>query len=348
MKNTTLIKDFNEKDLMEECTKLGYPKFHGSQLFKWLFKEKCSKYNEMSDIPTALQKKLKDKFFISSLAIYKQQYSKKDDTVKFLLQTIDNEFIETVSIIDGDRHTICLSSQIGCNVDCDFCATGKMGLKRNLSVAEIIDQFIIISKSINKKVTNIVFMGMGEPFLNYNNVLKSCDIFTHTKAFNLSAKRITISTAGILTKIKLFFDEEHKYKLAISLNASNNLLRDKIMPINSKWTIEDLISIVKNNQNKYNQIIMFEYVLLKDLNDSSADAMQLANLLKGVTCKINLIPFNEIDGKYKRPTLKKINLFSKILHEHRNNYRVFIRWSKGEDINAACGQLATNINEKYS
>ena len=120
------------------------------------------------------------------------------------------------------------------------------------------------------------------------------------------------------------------------------------MPINSKWTIEDLISIVKNNQNKYNQIIMFEYVLLKDLNDSSADAMQLANLLKGVTCKINLIPFNEIDGKYKRPTLKKLNLISKILHEHRNNYRVFIRWSKGEDINAACGQLATNINEKYS
>jgi 23S rRNA (adenine2503-C2)-methyltransferase len=187
-------------------------------------------------------------------------------------------------------------------------------------------------------------MGMGEPFLNYNNLIRSCEILTNHNAFNLSSKRITISTSGILPKIDLYIKENHTYKLAISLNASNNDFRDKIMPINKKWNIEKIITSVKKYKFFDSRPIMFEYVLLKGLNDSKEDAIRLANILKGIKCKVNLIPFNEIKGYYKRPNKDQINYFSQTLNDSNPHLRVLIRWSKGEDINAACGQLAT-INE---
>jgi len=345
MKKTNYLKDYNENELNTICSDLDYPKFHGTQVFKWLYQKGCQDINQMSDIPIELQNKLKKKFTLDLLSIHKKQKSKKDNTVKFLLKTLDGNFIETVSMIDDGRHTVCISSQIGCNVDCDFCATGKMGLIRNLSTGEIIEQLLIVKKNISKKVTNIVFMGLGEPFLNYKNVIKSCDIFANPKAFNLGTKRITISTAGILSKVKKYIEEEHKYKLAISLNASNNKVRSEIMPINNKWNIEDIINEIQKYKFNKHRVIMFEYVLLKDLNDKKEDALELSSLLKNIHCKINLIPFNSIYGKFKRPTDERINDFSKILHKNRGNYRVFIRWSKGEDIDAACGQLATNSNE---
>ena len=270
--------------------------------------------------------------------------SKIDKSTKFLLQTNDNYNIETVSMIENNRHTVCLSSQIGCSVDCDFCATGKMGIIRNLSSGEIIEQIITIMNHINIPITNIVFMGMGEPFLNYKNVIKSCEILCDHNGFNLSSKRITISTSGILPKIDLFIKENHKYKIAISLNASNDKVRNEIMPINKKWNIESLIKSIKKYSFYESRPIMFEYVLLKNINDDKKDAIELANILKGIKCKVNLIPFNEIKGKYSRPDTDQINLFSKTLNESNPDLTVLTRWSKGEDINAACGQLAT-INE---
>jgi len=345
MKKTTLIKDLNESDLMELCNSLNFPKFHGTQIYKWLFQKKCESINEMTDIPLDLQNRIIDKFQMDALTIFKKNKSKIDDTIKFLLKTKDDKYIETVSMIDGNRHTVCISSQIGCNVDCDFCATGKMGIIRNLSTGEIIEQLLIVSSHVSKSITNVVFMGMGEPFLNYNNVISASEVFSNPKGFNLSTKKITISTAGILPKIKKYISDKHKFKLAISLNAPNDKLRDIIMPINKKWDISKILNEIKNYDFNKHRIIMFEYVLLKDFNDSDEDALALSKLLKNIVCKINIIPFNEIYGSYKRPTLKKINSFAKILHDNRGEYRVFVRWSKGEDIDAACGQLATKSDE---
>ena len=344
MEKKIILKGMNESDLQQYCVDLNQPKFHGSQLYRWMYKNNCADIDSMNNIPKILKKEIKENAVLNLLSIKTQSKSEIDNTTKFLLETHDLKYIETVSMIDNDRHTICLSSQIGCSVDCDFCATGKMGITRNLSTGEIIDQLIIIKEKINKPITNIVFMGMGEPFLNYNNLIRSCEILTNHNAFNLSSKRITISTSGILPKIDLYIKENHKYKLAISLNASNNDFRDKIMPINKKWNIEKIITSVKKYKFFDSRPIMFEYVLLKGLNDSKEDAIRLAKILKGIKCKVNLIPFNEIKGYYKRPDKDQINYFSQTLNDSNPHLRVLIRWSKGEDINAACGQLAT-INE---
>lgn len=338
-KKITLIGK-NQNELEEYCVANNFPKFHGEQLFRWLYKNNHLDLNKMNNIPKKLKEKISSECEISLLKIEKQSISKIDKTIKFLLKTTDNKLVESVSMIDKKRHTVCISSQIGCNVDCDFCATGKMGIDRNLNVGEIIEQLIIVKKNTSVPITNIVFMGMGEPFLNYRNVIESCKIFSDHKAFNLGTKRITISTAGVLPQINLFIKEKHKYKLALSLNAPNDLIRDKIMPINKKWNISELISSLKKYNFFKTRVIMFEYVLLKGINDSIENAKELSKLLKNIQCKVNLIPFNQISGIYKRSDNKTINNFADILNKH--NIRVLIRWSKGEDIDAACGQLATN------
>ena len=340
MQKKTILKGMDELDLQKYCLDLNLPKFHGTQLFRWLYKNNHLDLNKMNNIPKKLKEKINSDCEISLLKIKNKSISKIDKTIKFLLKTNDNKLIESVSMIDNKRHTVCISSQIGCNVDCDFCATGKMGIDRNLNVGEIIEQLIIVKKNTAVPITNIVFMGMGEPFLNYRNVIESCKIFSNHKAFNLGTKRITISTAGVLPQIDLFIKDKHKYKLALSLNAPNDLIRDKIMPINKKWNINELISSLKKYNFFKTRVIMFEYVLLKGINDSIENAKELAKLLKNIQCKVNLIPFNQISGIYKRSDNKTINDFADILNQH--NIRVLIRWSKGEDIDAACGQLATN------
>jgi 23S rRNA (adenine2503-C2)-methyltransferase len=243
-------------------------------------------------------------------------------------------------MVENNRHTVCLSSQAGCVLDCHFCATGELGLKRNLSTGEIVDQLIYVRENTDQPITNVVFMGMGEPFHNYDNVLNASDIFHSPKGFNLASTRITISTAGLLPQINKFIKEKRRYKLAISLNASNDKVRTEIMPINKKWSINDLIKSGKEYSNQKKRLIMFEYVLLKGINDSEEDALELARLLQGIPCKINLIPYNEIEGKYQRPDETTITKFSEILHNYRDEYRVLVRWSKGQDIAAGCGQLA--------
>jgi len=344
MAKKIILKGMDELELKEYCKSVNVPSFHGSQLYRWMYKNNCQSIDDMGNIPKKLKNEIKGNSIIKLLSMKIKSDSKIDQSTKFLIETVDKNYIETVSMIENNRHTICLSSQIGCNVDCDFCATGKMGIIRNLSAGEIIEQLIIVKKYKKRPITNIVFMGMGEPFLNYKNVIKSCKVLCNHNGFNLSSKRITISTAGILPKIDLYVKEKHKYKIAISLNASNDTIRDKIMPINKKWNIQSLIDSIKNYKFFDSRPIMFEYVLLKGLNDSEKNALQLANILKGIKCKVNLIPFNEIKGKYKRPDTNKINLFSKTLNKSNPNLIVLTRWSKGEDINAACGQLAT-INE---
>ena len=330
----------NQAELQSLCVKVGESKFRGVQLFEWMYRHGIVSFDSMLNVNKSFRKHLEEHCIIQTLQVEKRIPSKEDKSVKILFRTRDNHFIETVSMVDGDRHTVCLSSQSGCALDCSFCATGQQGFERNLSTGEIVDQLIFIRGNIDQSITNLVFMGMGEPFHNYKNVLNAADIFHSPKGFNLASTRITISTAGLLPQIKQFITEKRRYKLAISLNAADDRVRNNIMPVNKKWSIAELIKAGKEYSNQKKRQIMFEYVLLKGINDSENDALQLAQLLQGIPCKLNLIPYNETDGIYQRPNEAVITRFSKILHENRDEYRVLVRWSKGQDIDAGCGQLA--------
>ena len=330
----------NQAELQSLCVEAGESKFRGVQLFEWMYRHGIASFDSMLNVNKAFRKHLEKHYIIQTLQVEKMIPSKEDKSIKILFRTRDNHFIETVSMADGDRHTVCLSSQSGCALDCSFCATGQLGFERNLSTGEIVDQLIFVRGNIDQSVTNVVFMGMGEPFHNYKNVLNAADIFHSPKGFNLASTRITISTAGLLPQIKQFITEKRRYKLAISLNAADDKVRNNIMPVNKKWSIAELIKAGKEYSNQKKRQVMFEYVLLKGINDSENDALQLAQLLQGIPCKLNLIPYNETDGIYQRPDEAVITRFSEILHENRDEYRVLVRWSKGQDIDAGCGQLA--------
>ena len=334
------IKGMSQEELQSLCVDAGESKFRGGQLFEWMYRHGISSFDSMSNVNKSFREYLSENFTIQTLTVENKLPSKEDKSLKILFRTHDGHFIETVSMVDNNRHTVCLSSQVGCALDCDFCATGKLGLKRNLSTGEIVDQLIYVREGIDQPITNVVFMGMGEPFHNYDNVLNASDIFHSPKGFNLASTRITISTVGLLPQINQYIKEKRRYKLAISLNASNDKVRNEIMPINKKWPLKDLVKSGMEYSNQKKRLIMFEYVLLKGINDSEEDALELARLLQGIPCKINLIPYNEIEGKYQRPDETTIAKFSEILHNCRDEYRVLVRWSKGQDIAAGCGQLA--------
>ena len=330
----------NQDELQSLCVEAGESEFRGVQLFEWMYRHGIASFDSMLNVNKSFRKHLEKHYIIQTLQVEKMIPSKEDKSIKILFRTRDNHFIETVSMINGDRHTVCLSSQAGCALDCSFCATGQQGFKRNLSTGEIVDQLIFVRGNIDQSITNVVFMGMGEPFHNYKNVLNAADIFHSPKGFNLASTRITISTAGLLPQIKQFITEKRRYKLAISLNAADDRVRNNIMPVNKKWSIAELIKAGKEYSNQKKRQVMFEYVLLKGINDSENPALQLAQLLQGIPCKLNLIPYNETDGIYQRPDEAVITRFAKILHENRDEYRVLVRWSKGQDIDAGCGQLA--------
>ena len=334
-----ILKGKTLKELEVFIIDQGYPKYRARQLYTWLYKKGISDIQSMSNLSKDLQSFLNQHTVLNTLSLFKK--TEFDYTTKFLFQTKNNQYIESVSMIENDRHTVCLSSQVGCNVDCDFCATGKMGFIQNLSSGEIVDQLIFIKNNINQPITNIVFMGMGEPFLNYTNVINASNLMNDKFGLNFSARRITISTAGIVPKINQFINDKIRYNLAISLNATDDKTRDKLMPINKKWPISDLISLAK----KYNQNnrlkITFEYVLIDSVNDSIEDAKTLAKLLRNSNCKLNIIPFNSIGNQYKRPSTDKIERFLKTLYNQHQGFKILVRWSKGVEINAGCGQLAT-------
>ncbi len=327
-------------ELQSWCLEVGQSGYRGQQLFEWMYRHGISSFKNMSNVNKSFREYLENNCIIQTLKVEKISPSKADKSTKILFRTIDDKFIETISMIDKDRHTVCISSQVGCALDCGFCATGRMGLKRNLSSGEIVDQLIFVRDNKKNPITNVVFMGMGEPFHNYNNVISAADIFHSPRGFNLGATRITISTVGILPQIQQFISEKQRYKLAISLNAANDVSRTLIMPVNKKWSITELIKAGKKYSNMKKREVMFEYVLLKGINDSADDAHQLAHLLQGIPCKLNIIPYNETEGSYQRPDEITISQFSEILYDLRDKYRVFVRCSKGRDINAGCGQLA--------
>ncbi len=333
------IKGIPINELEEFVTQNGFPKYRAHQIYNWLYKKGVFDIRDMNNLSNDLKRFLIDNTIATTLTLFKQV--KCDNTIKFLFKTKTGQYIESVSMIEDDKHTICLSSQVGCSLDCDFCATGKMGFISNLNAGEIIDQLLLIRNNIKEPITNIVFMGMGEPFLNYRNVINAAKLMNDTSGLNFGAHRITISTAGIVPKINQFIESKLKFNLAISLNAVNDQTRNKLMPINKKWSISELIQIAKKFNKHHRNNITFEYVLIDSINDSEDDAIKLAQLLKNSDCKLNIIPFNYIGNEYKRPNETRIESFLKIIHQNHKGFRILVRWSKGVDINAGCGQLAT-------
>ena len=336
------IRNISIDELEHFLKACGEPTFRAKQIYQWLWKKNALSFDEMTNISKDLRDVLDNHFVINHIQVDKIQKS-SDGTIKNAVKLHDDHTVESVLIPTDDRTTACVSSQVGCAVDCDFCATGKMGFKKNLSAGEIIDQLLLIQDDINTPITNIVFMGMGEPFLNYNNVIKAAHLMNDKHGLNFSYHRITISTSGILPKINQFINDQLKYNLAISLNASDNETRNKLIPINKKWPIKELLSSLEvypgvNNSRR----ITFEYIMLDGVNDSINDAKKLVKLLKPIHAKVNLIPFNPWPGSiYRCSSYKTIRDFADEVC-YNGGITATVRHARGQDILAACGQLKSN------
>ncbi len=342
-----LIKGFTLSELQDYCNSVGEPKFRGNQLFNWLYNHISFDFHEMENLSKQLRNKLDLQCELQTLSLKTIQNSSSTGTKKYLFETSDKKNIESVIIPEKNRNTLCISTQVGCPLDCKFCATGLMGYKRNLTTGEVVDQYLLAAKEYGKKnITNIVFMGMGEPLLNFDTTLKSVEIFTHELTKGLSRNRITISTAGIPKKIKELADSNLRVKLAFSLHSAFDEIRNKIMPINKKYPLKENIDALQYYSAKTKTRITFEYTMLKDLNDRDEDVKALAKLCSKLASKINLIPFNSI--KHMNPGGISAELqptpYNKILdfadRLRNNNITVMIRETQGDDIAAACGQLA--------
>ena len=338
MKKSLIGKNLDE--FSDLCLELGVENFRSKQLFNWMYRNGVNDLTELKNLPRSLIDDLNISHCIHPLELINSTNSSSEKTNKFLFKTQSGALIESVLMNEKNRVTLCISTQVGCALDCKFCATAKMGFKENLSVGEILDQYLLTRQKIHKPITNIVFMGMGEPFLNYKNVIKAAKLLNDPNGINMGSKRITISTAGVISKIKQFTKSRERFKLAISLNGTTNEQRASIMPINIKNSLEELLNVSMKYTETLNRWLTFEYVLLKEINDSIEDAKRLLSMLKGMKkCKLNIIPYNETDGEFRRPDKDQIENFVIALRPAK--FPITVRWSKGTDIDAGCGQLAT-------
>ena len=334
MKN---IKEYNLDELQEELVNLGEKKYRAEQIFKWLYVDKVKEFDEMTNLSIELREKLKKEYTICNFKILKKQES-SDGTKKYLFDVLDGNAIESVLMEYHHGKTICVSSQIGCKMGCKFCASTGIKFIRSLTCGEIVEQILAVEQDIGDKISNIVFMGIGEPFDNYENVMKAIKIINNQKGLNIGARHISISTSGLVPMIYKFADEELQCTLSISLHATNDEKRSNMMPINNKYNIKELMEACKYYINKTNKRISFEYALAKDNNDNLEDAKELVKLLKGMLCHVNLIPINKIEnGKYTKSTNENIIKFRDYLND--NGIVATIRRELGSDIDAACGQL---------
>ncbi len=328
----------------------GWPRFRGEQVWRWVHDRGVRTFAEMTNLSAANRDAVAAVATLGGLTLAEAQVG-KDGTRKLRFVTHDGSSIESVLIPDADRDgktTICISSQVGCAVDCQFCATGKLGLKRNLDTSEIVDQ-VYLSKRLlaeaapERRLTNIVYMGMGEPLHNYDNLVQSLRILTHDKGAGFSPRRITVSTAGLVPKLERLGGEDVRPNLAVSLNAPNDAIRDLIMPINRKWNIAALLAALRAYPLAERRWITFEYVLLAGVNDSVGHAGELARLLRGMKAKVNIIPWNpHPEAPYERPTAAAIDAFQNECK--RLGFPTYLRTPRGDDIDAACGQLANRSN----
>jgi 23S rRNA (adenine2503-C2)-methyltransferase len=337
------IRTLTLPELKEYFESIGDKKFRAIQTYEWIWKKNAQSFEEMSNLSKELRQKLNEAFTLPAITVNTQQVS-NDGTIKSRFKTHDGHFIEGVLIPTEKRQTACVSSQIGCSLSCKFCATGYMDRKRNLDFDEIYDQVALINKqseeTYGKKLTNIVFMGMGEPLLNYKNVLHAIDKITSNDGLAMSPKRITVSTAGVAKQIRQLGDDKVKFNLALSLHAANDKKRDAIMPINESNSIDVLIDALNYFYDQTKNDITLEYILFKDVNDSIEDAQDLVKIYRRIpTHLINVIEYNPIENaSFAKPDEDRTEQFTQYLF--KNGVNVRIRRSRGKDIDAACGQLA--------
>lgn len=338
---------------------LDEPKYRAEQIFQWLYKFRVTSFDEMTNLSQSFREKLKKLAFIEQFSLITHQTSQLDGTKKFLFKLSDGKRIETVLIpprstaVDAeDRLTLCVSSQVGCALDCKFCATASMGFQRNLTVSEILNQFLTAQRFSDKPITNIVFMGMGEPMLNYENVMTAVDILSDQKGIGISPRRITISTAGYANFIKRMADEGRKAKLALSIHSLRDDIRTSLMPLNKKYNVEELLAALEYYKTKTKKGVMLEYIVFDGMNNSDEDVRLLVKASRRLNCRVNLIPFHSIEftnpqgisSTLQGASKESIEWFWKRLRHY--DVAAFIRHSAGVDIDAACGQLAVKNFQK--
>ena len=336
------IRSLNEDELKEILTFNSFKPFRANQIFHWIWKKSAHSFDEMSNLPESLIKFLKDNFVINFVKVHRMQKS-SDGTIKNAIKLFDGYIVECVLIPTKNRITACVSSQVGCSLNCKFCATAKLKRMRNLNPDEIYDQVVTINNQslqyFNRPISNIVFMGMGEPLMNFNNLIKSIEKISSDKGLNISQKRIVVSTSGIPKMIKKLADENLKVNLALSLHSAIEETRNKIMPFSSKFPLNDVKDSLNYWYTKTKRKITFEYIVWKGINDSIEHIDALVNFSKSITSKVNLIEYNSIgDQDFQSASPNMINLYKNILE--KNKITVTIRRSRGKDIDAACGQLA--------
>lgn len=333
------IKELGLTELEDKLLSWGLPKYHAEQIFSWIYQKGAFDFSSMSNVPAALRKKLAGEFYILGLALADLQKS-TDGTTKFLFELKDQNLIEAVNIPAAKRVTGCISSQVGCKFSCQFCASALKGFKRNLTVGEILDEVLYLKNNTRQaELTHIVFMGTGEPLDNYENVLKAIRVINSPQALNIGARRITISTSGIIPGIKRLAGEDLQVELAISLHAADDQTRSQLMPVNRRYPLEALIQCCHEYIAQTNRQITFEYILIKGLNSNLASAQNLVKLLKDLRlAKVNLIPANSIpELKIIPPAKTEILTFKEYLF--KSGINVTLRQERGQDIAAACGQL---------
>lgn len=342
MKN---IKDYNLEELKEELKSIGEKPFRAEQIFKWLYQDKVKSFDDMTNLSLELREKLKENYTICNFKILKKQES-SDGTKKYLFDVLDGNAIETVLMSYHHGYSICVSSQIGCKMGCKFCASTGIKFVRSLTSGEIVEQILAVEQDVNIRISNIVFMGIGEPLDNFDNVINAVKIINNPKGLNIGARHISISTSGLVPMIYKLAEQNTQCTLSISLHATTNEKRSSMMPVNNAYNIEELIQACKDYIKVTNRRISFEYALAKDNNDNLEDAKRLVKLLKGMLCHVNLIPINKIEnGEYTKSSNENIIKFRDYLNDH--GIVATIRRELGSDIDAACGQLRRkNLKEE--
>ena len=340
------IRALTKDELRDFFVKLGDKPFRGNQVYEWLWQKSAHSFEAMTNLSKATRSMLEANFVINHIQVDQMQRS-KDGTIKNAVRLHDNLVVESVLIPTANRTTACVSSQVGCSLDCKFCATARLKRMRNLNPDEIYDQVVAIDKEsrlyFNRPLSNIVFMGMGEPLMNYNNVLKAIDMITSDEGLGMSPRRITLSTSGVPKMIRKMADDGVKFKLAVSLHSAIDEIRTTIMPFNATFTLSDLRAALEHWYSKTKSRITYEYVVWEGINDTIEDAKALVDFCRFAPSKVNLIEYNPIDdGQFKQADSKAIDMYVSLLEE--NGITVTVRRSRGKDIDAACGQLANKTN----
>ncbi len=338
------IKGLLHDELQTKLAALGEPPYRADQVLQWVYEKQAESFEQMSNLPAALREKLAGSFELCAVRSVRTR-SSTDTTEKFLFELRDHSLIETVLIpatpgltTSSDRHTVCVSTQVGCAYGCKFCASGLDGVKRNLTAAEIVDQVMAVRRITDQRITNLVIMGMGEPLANYDNLMRALRIFNAPWALGIGARKITVSTVGLVPRIKQLADDPMQFRLAVSLHGATDEVRERIMPVNKKHPLQELLAACDYYVNTKKRMMTFEYILIEGVNDTLDQAHKLGAIAGRLPAKVNLIPYNPVEGlPWKRPDRDRCKMFQHTLKSH--GVTTTLRIEKGTDINAACGQL---------